>query len=370
MRAYDCTCGQPLFFHNTLCLGCGAEVAFDPLDKRLGAMIPADDGMWTFAGEARDPAPAYRFCEHRTRAAACNWLVPADDPAPSCVACRMTRTVPDLSRPKNVTRIGLIEQAKRRVLFNLMSCDLPIEPRRPDAGPRLVFDFLEPLEGGPPVLIGHRAGVITVNVAEADADYRELHRESLAEPYRTVIGHLRHEIGHYYWDVLVRDGDWLGPFRARFGDERADYAAALASYYAEGPAVDWPDRCISSYAASHPWEDWAETWAHYMHLRATLQTVSSFGLETARTRLRITPFVADDLHDPGDPSAADFLGWVNAWVILTAVLNETSRSMGQPDVYPFVMNRAVVAKMHFVQLVISAQAGTPVPPLPKGLAAG
>lgn len=369
MRAFACTCGQPLFFHNTLCLGCGAEVAFDPRAMRLGAMAPADGDRWTMAGDAGPSAAAFRFCEHRAQAAACNWLVPADEPAGSCLACRTTRTIPDLSRPKNAARLAHIEQAKRRVLFGLMTCGLPIQPRSVADGPGLAFDFLEPLESGPPVYTGHAAGLVTLNVAEADADYRELHRASLAEPYRTVIGHLRHEIGHYYWDVLVRDGDWLEPFRARFGDERADYVAALAGHYAQGPAPDWADRCISSYAAAHPWEDWAETWAHYMHLRATLQTVSSFGLATAGTPIRITPFVRDDLHDPDDPAGADFLGWINAWVVLTAVLNETSRSMGQPDIYPFVMNRAVVAKMHFVQLVIAAHTGTAIPVLPRGLAA-
>lgn len=365
MKAFRCQCGQPLFFHNTHCLGCGAEVAFDPGTRRLDALVAGSDGTWTFPSGAAD---RYRLCEHRLRAAACNWLVPADAAHRACLACRLTRTIPDLARPRNAQRLADVEAAKRRVLFGLLDAGLPVQPKAGEDGPGLAFDFLEPLDGAPPVLTGHANGLVTINVAEADADYREFHRESLKEPYRTLIGHLRHELGHYYWDVLIRDGPWLAPFRALFGDERADYAAALAAHYRDGPPPDWADRTISSYAASHPWEDWAETWAHVHHLRATLQTVASFGLATSGTPLRITPFTAADLHDAADPDGTAFLDWINAWVILTTVLNETARSMGQPDVYPFVMSREVVRKMHFVQRVIAGRAGTTVPVAPERLA--
>ena len=200
-------------------------------------------------------------------------------------------------------------------------------------------------------MTGHADGVITLNVAEADSDYREHHRDSLKEPYRTIVGHLRHELGHYYWDVLVRDSEWLARFRDLFGDERASYADALERHYADGPPSDWRTRFISPYAASHPWEDWAETWTHYMHMRATLETADAFGLDTSRARLRLDRFGPDVLY--GDAADGDaFLAAINAWVVLTTVVNEVSRSMGQPDLYPFVLSGAVVTKLHFVHAVI------------------
>ena len=363
MKAFQCTCGQPLFFHNTACLGCGSAIAYDPTSRLLGALVAREDGTWTLAADERDPKPAFRFCEHRVDAAACNWLIPTESAHAACLSCRLTRTIPDLSDPRNVVRLELIETAKRRVLFGLQTCGLPIVPTDEDQQGGMVFELLEERPGAERVMTGHADGLITINVAEADADYREKNRESFHEPYRTVIGHLRHEIGHYYWDRLIRDTDWLPRFREVFGDEQADYVQALKVYYDNGPPLDWPDRFISGYAASHPWEDWAECWAHYLHLRATLQTVESFSLDTSKTPFRITPFEDDVLYDRNAPSALAFLSWINAWVKLTTVLNETARSMGQPDVYPFVMNRAVVTKLHFVQCVVETRGkGGIVPP--------
>jgi hypothetical protein len=369
MKIFACTCGQPLFFDNTHCLACGATVAYDPTAHVLGALSAVGDGTWRMAGDQRRPSPRFRLCRHRDGAAACNWLIPSQAGADACLSCRLTRTIPNLSRPRNAQRLRDIESAKRRLLFALQSWGLPLEPKRPGSPGGLAFDFLESLPGEPPVLTGHAGGVITINVAEADDDYREQHRDALREPYRTVLGHLRHEIGHYYWDELIRDTPWLEPFRTLFGDERADYGEAMRRNYEQGPPPDWRDRFISGYAAMHPWEDWAETWAHYTHMRSTLQTVASFGLDTTHTPLAITPFTADVLYrrEPAR-EAHDFLDWVNAWVILTAVLNETARSMGQPDIYPFVMNRTVVTRLHFVQCVVQEREAAQVPAAPGRLA--
>jgi hypothetical protein len=187
-------------------------------------------------------------------------------------------------------------------------------------------------------------------------------REALHEPYRTVLGHLRHESGHYYWSRLV-DGnaDWIEPFRRLFGDERDDYAAALQRHHTEGPPPDWPQRFVSAYASAHPWEDWAETWAHYLHISDTLDTALSFGLDAARFDLLADPFPPSVLsHDgPASPAADDaaFLGFVHAWVELASVLNELSRSMGERDFYPFVLPAAAVTKLHFVHRVVRSAAG-------------
>ena len=367
MKSFTCKCGQPLFFDNLACLNCGAQIAYDPAARTLVALEPASDGLWTIAGDERDPSPQFRLCAHRTAPAACNWLVPAALPHAICLACRLTRTVPALDRPKNADRLRELEAAKRRVLFALQLMKLPLIPKSDNAERGLAFDFLETLPDGPPVLTGHDEGVITLNVAEADDDYREKNRESLKEPYRTLVGHIRHEIGHYYWEILIRDTPWLPRYRELFGDDRADYGEALKKHYADGPPADWRDHFISAYAASHPWEDWAESWAHFMHMNATLETVTSYRLDTANTPLRLTPFTADVLFQKETDGA--FLDWINSWVVLTATLNEIARSMGQPDIYPFVLSAPAVRKIHFVHCVINTHRGERTPPVPETLAA-
>lgn len=361
MKAFHCTCGQPLFFHNSQCLQCGSTVAYDPGARTLRALVPSPDGLWTVPlseGAEEAPPPRFRLCSHREHPATCNWLLPADALGDLCLSCRLTRVFPALNRPRNTDRLHTLEVAKRRLLFSLLAFGLPLTSKAEDPVNGLAFDFKETVVGEPPVVIGHAGGVITLNVEEADDDYREKHRESLREPYRTVIGHLRHEIAHYYWDVLVRTSEWLPRFRELFGDDRQDYASALQRHYTQGPPPDWRSRFISAYASSHPWEDWAESWAHYLHLRATLETVTEFGLGTEGISLRVDPFNPEALYlrEPAESGAA-FLGWINAWVALTAVLNEVSRSMGQPDLYPFVLSVPTVTKLHFVHCVIDAAAG-------------
>jgi hypothetical protein len=221
----------------------------------------------------------------------------------------------------------------------------------------LMFDFLRSPAQGPPVTTGHAHGLITLDIEEADDARRELIRSALHEPYRTLLGHLRHEVGHYYWDRLVDGGIWHEGFRARFGDERADYATALARHYERGPAEDWPRRCVSAYASTHPWEDWAETWAHYLHMLDTLDTAFSYGLTGDDVEFEVERYRRDALDDPDAPGGEVFLRLVNGWLELTAVLNELSRSMGQPDFYPFVLSRPAVAKLHLVHRVVNHAAG-------------
>jgi hypothetical protein len=191
-------------------------------------------------------------------------------------------------------------------------------------------------------------------VQEADDAHREQLRSSLHEPYRTLLGHLRHEVGHYYWQRLVQGTPWQAPFRALFGDEQADYAAALKAHYEQGPPPDWALRHATAYASSHPWEDWAETFAHYLHMLDTLDTAASVGLRVEAGTLGVEPWAAGALWRPDDAGAAAFLAFVNDWVAMTAALNEMSRSMGQADFYPFVLSQAAVAKLQFVHLVVHA----------------
>ena len=224
----------------------------------------------------------------------------------------------------------------------------------------LMFDFLRSMPGERRVMTGYADGLITLNVEEADDARREKIRNELHEPYRTLLGHFRHEVGHYYWDRLVRGSRWLEPFRELFGDERANYGEALKANYTNGPPGDWADRYISSYASTHPWEDWAETWAHFLHVVDSLGTALGFGLDAGDIEGVAQPFERDALYAPDDPDAGAVLFLLNSWVEMTMVLNELARSMGAPDFYPFVMSKPVVAKLQFVQLIVR-EARPPVP---------
>jgi hypothetical protein len=220
----------------------------------------------------------------------------------------------------------------------------------------LMFDFLRSQPGEPPVLTGHASGLVTLNIEEADDATREQIRHDLREPYRTLLGHLRHEVGHYYWERLIAGTPWHEPFRALFGDERADYSAALRANYQTGPPPDWRDSHISSYASVHPWEDWAETWAHYLHLTDSLDTALSFGISGSDVEADLERFTLEDMYAPGHPDAGRVLALVHSWLELVTVLNELSRSLGQPDFYPFVMSRPVLRKLHFIHLVVTGEA--------------
>ena len=365
-RSYRCRCGRPVFFHNSVCLACNAPLGYAPELRAVRALDPGrGEGTWRVSGTKG--RREYRRCANFDSPAGCNWLVPAGDKSPHCRSCRLNRTIPDLGDADNQRYWALIEAAKRRLVSQLIALGLPVKSKTgedPEHG--VAFDLLRSPPEGPAVQTGHGKGLITLNVEEADDSKREKIRNDLHEPYRTLLGHFRHEIGHYYWDRLIDGTRWHEPYRAVFGDERADYAAALKANYDRGPPPDWRDRHISAYASTHPWEDWAETWAHYLHIRDSLDAAAGFGVTGERVVTEIEPFVASDLYARDDPDAARFLFMLNAWVGLTTVLNEFARSMGQADFYPFVMSRPVVAKLHFIDLVVkdAHAAHRPAPGVP------
>ena len=350
-RSYKCRCGNPLFFANTLCLACNSQLGFLPDELLVAALEPrSETGTWR-AQWRLDPL---KFCANRDSAAACNWMLSAANPNDYCIACRLNRMVPDLNDPDNVRYWRSIEGAKRRLVSQLLSMGLPVRSKvaeDPEHG--VMFDFLRSPKEGPQVMTGHASGLITINVEEADDAKREAIRHAMREPYRTLLGHFRHEIGHYYWDRLIWETERLEPFRALFGDERASYADALRRNYEQGPPANWAEAYISSYATMHPWEDWAETWAHYMHVTDSLGTAMGYGVNLERDEGRVHRFGRDALYAPDDPFADQFLHLLNAWLRMTVLLNELARSMGQPDFYPFVMSKPAVAKLQFVQMVVS-----------------
>jgi hypothetical protein len=314
------------------------------------------------AGQALEPARprVYFRCANSDNAAGCNWLVPAPEPAnldPTaqlCASCVLNRTIPDLSQPGNPQAWNKIEVAKRRLVSMLIGLGLPVYPRTGEhQSDGLAFDFLQDLNPASKVTTGHENGVITLNIAEADDATRERIRTQRHEPYRTLIGHLRHEAGHHYWDQLVAGTHWLEPFRELFGDDRAGYGESLATHYQQGPPPNWQQSFVTAYATSHPWEDWAETWAHYLHMLDAHHSAQSFGVDLGQVRGAFESFSTDALYRADSASAAEFLHLINAWTPLTAVLNELTRSMGLADFYPFVLSRAAVQKLHFIHLVVS-----------------
>lgn len=354
-RAFRCDCGRPVFFRESRCRHCQAPLGYEPSIGELRTLLNAGKPeLWKLGGSADAGEGTYQRCNNFHSAAECNWLVPDREASELCVACRLNHTIPNLEDADNRRYWRAIEIAKRRLISQLLALGLPVESKSEHPKRGLGFDFLRPLADGSGVMTGHANGLITINVEEADDARREQIRTELHEPYRTLLGHFRHEVGHYYWDRLIRDSGWLEPFRALFGDERADYGAALKTNYEQGPPADWAERHISAYASSHPWEDWAETWAHYLHVVDSLDTAVSHGLDAEDIELNLEPFTREDLYDPDHPNAERLLFLFNSWMELVTVLNEMARSLGQPDFYPFTMSGAVVKKLHFVSLMVAA----------------
>jgi hypothetical protein len=353
MKLFACdNCQQTLFFENSRCVNCGEALGYVPEAAALVTLRnPVADVEGTFdVALSGEPTRRCRQCRNTREHDACNWLVPADSEADYCASCALSEVIPDLSDPYNDQVWRRIEAAKRRLLYTLLALKLPVAPRDAD-GHGLAFRFMKGTEEKP-VMTGHDDGVITLNVDEADFAFRENMREKMGEGYRTVLGHLRHEIGHYYWDVLVRDGARLDAFRESFGDERRDYEEALEHHYEFGPPLGWNESFISAYASMHPWEDWAETWAHYLHMVDTLETARSHGL-TVRVPVA---------EKPGERIATerlafyDFESLTTGWNAVTLALNSLNRSMGMKDAYPFVLNAPVLDKLRFVHDLVTSHA--------------
>ncbi len=347
MKLFQCqVCSQPLFFENALCEKCGHRLGFDPKARQLMALEPAGGDLWQEAQPGA--ASRWRFCTNATQGV-CNWLVPHDSAQTLCVSCRHNRMIPDLAEPQHLERWRRIESAKHRLIYTLLALDLPLPTRAQDAK-GLAFDILASAQGGPPVMTGHEDGLVTLNLGEADDGEREKRRTDMGETYRTLLGHVRHEIGHFYWERLVRDGGRIEAFRSLFGDERADYASALQRHYAQGPAPDWQMHYVSTYASAHPWEDFAETFAHYLHIVDTLETANAFGLEV-HPRIRAAADISSQI-DVDAHHARDIGHLIDAWLPLCFAVNSLNRSMGQPDLYPFVLSPQAIAKLGFVQELV------------------
>jgi hypothetical protein len=334
MRAFVCGhCGLLVTFESSSCVRCGAALSFAWPERELR----------TFAA-----APPRR-CGN-AEAADCNWLPDWDGEL--CFSCSLTRTRPADADAAGLRALARAEAAKRRLLFELGELRLPIPSRAGGDERGLAFDLLS--SAGEPVTTGHGDGLVTLDLAESDDAYRTRVREEMGEAYRTLLGHFRHEIGHFYFGVLTAEEARLERARAVFGDERADYRAALERHYAHGPPADWPERFVSAYATMHPSEDWAETFAHLLHIRDTLQTAAAHGV------LVTGPSVGE--HDPAltavpeDVQNADLRTLLGDWLALSYALNAINRSMGHDDLYPFVLSPPVIEKLACVDSLIASVA--------------
>ncbi|WP_380874549.1 hypothetical protein ACFB49_48730 [Sphingomonas sp. DBB INV C78] len=356
MAPFSCpNCHRLLHFEARICPGCDFTLGYDPASD---AFLFLADGATTWR-DGEGASHDLVVCANNDDHGVCNWLVPTGDATPYCRACRHNRTIPDLTAPTVPERWGKIEAAKRRLFHSLLRLHLPLESLAEAAasgsGLGLAFDFLyDPAaeqSGTPQVLTGHEGGVITLNLVEADDAQRERIRERMGEPYRTLLGHFRHEVGHHYWSRLVEpDEAALAEFRTLFGDERADYAAAIANHYNSGKV--WTDDYVSFYATSHPWEDFAETFAHLLHIIDTLATCG--GLD-----MRLAPFPGE-AGDPAvdfDPYRADTETLAARMRPFAFALNALNRSMGQADLYPFHLSPAIIAKLDFVNRCVQAGRG-------------
>jgi hypothetical protein len=333
MRDFSCPiCGQRLTFENSRCLACDSSLGFD-VGTRSFAILDGEG----VAGDGTGAAA----CEN-VGLAACNWLAAPGSGHGLCRSCALTRTRPANTDIDALPAFAEAEAAKRRLIFELTELGLPIRGRdvNPESG--LCFDLLSSSEQK--VITGHASGVITLDLAEGDDVHREQLRVSMAEPYRTLLGHFRHEIGHYYFTVLTAGGDGRTRFETLFGDPDADYQAALDRHYRQGPPAGWQQTYISAYATMHPAEDWAETFAHYLHIRDTLDTAAAFGF--APTGATLTTPLAGDVG---------FTRIVDLWLPLAWSLNMINRSMGRPDLYPFVLPPPALDKMYLVHELVTAQ---------------
>ncbi len=314
MKIFQCPgCRANLFFENLVC-SCGLAVGYDPVAEQFTSDQP--------------------FCANRD-SLGCNWTCAPGETL--CESCRMTSVHPDLSVPGNDLLWAKAEAAKRHILSGLMRWGW-FTPQ--DAGARPEFHMLAEATatGTVDVTMGHAAGLVTINLAEADASERVRRREMLGEPYRTLIGHFRHEIAHFLFERLSVEADgFLPAFRNLMGDETQEYGAALARHYDQGPAPGWQDAHVTPYAAAHPHEDWAETAAHAMHLTDITDSFLAAGLNSAEA-----PDADYDAFAETEPARL-----LDASIAIGVAMNHVNRAVGQPDLYPFVNTPHTREKLAF-----------------------
>lgn len=334
MKAYRCrNCANALYFENSVCVACGTALGYSRGEAEI---VPIDaEGGYTDAS-----GTVWRVCRN-LNLSGCTWL--AAEEGEQCFSCSLTRTRPNDADLAGLENFPVAERAKRQLIAELDRLGFPLFGKDPARGgdpvEGLCFDLLSSTDEN--VVIGHADGVITIDLAEGDAAHRERIRGELDEPYRTMLGHFRHEVGHYYQWQLVREPELVEQARELFGDESVDYQGAIDRHYSEGPPADWELSYLTSYATMHPFEDFAETWAHFLHICDTVESAGEYGLSVVA----------------GVDAFSRFRDMVTGvWVPLSTALNMVNRSMGKEDLYPFVIPEPVLDKLEFVASLRGASA--------------
>ena len=345
MKTFQCgNCNLVVFFENYTCDNCGHLTGYRAEDRMMLTFKQNADVLISDREQVE-----YKYCKNNEYKV-CNWVIEKDDPEDYCSACQLNRTIPNLSNPKsdNFENWKNLEIAKHRLIYQLQKMGLRL-PSKLKHEEGLCFDFVARL-GNPKLMTGHANGVITILIREGDSVLREQTRKQLMEPYRTLVGHLRHEVGHYFWNQLVRDNPRvLKEFRTVFGNEEEDYSKALQTYYKKGAPKNWSASFISEYATSHPWEDWAETWAHYLHIMDIVETAYFFRLNV-KPKLKAKAMAAKVSFDPYSKQNFDVI--VRKCVPLSLAVNSINRAMGIPDVYPFVISAEIIEKLRFIHRLL------------------
>lgn len=347
MRNYVCTCGGTIYFDNNICLKCSSELGFCPGCRTLTALAATPEGGLRCGRPECGIAlvKCFNYLEYQV----CNRCVAADG-APAgalCDCCRFNATIPDLTVPGNQSKWYSLETAKRRLFYDLSELGLPYGTAADGIEPALCFDFKADVipkgnywrasSPSETVYTGHDAGRITINIREADDVEREKLRVVMNEAHRTLIGHFRHEIGHFYWDALVKGRpDREAECIAAFGDHNnPNYDVALEAYYKNGPKPKWQETFVSAYATMHPWEDFAETWATYLDMTSTLDTAEHVGFGG------IT-----------DPTNADLDTMITRYQAFGLAANEINRNLGLLNLVPEVFLKPVVEKLRYIHHLV------------------
>ena len=348
MKLFQCSnCDNLVYFENISCEKCGNNLGYLHEGEEI-ISFPANS--FPVANPVNKEQTLIYCTNHKLDA--CNWLVSSESENEYCEACSTNHMIPDLSFPENRLDWQKIEAAKRRLFYSLHKLKLPIKFTFNDIPFNLTFDFLASDPNEPnAVKTGHYNGLITLNIQEANAAHREYVKEKLSERYRTLLGHFRHEVGHFYWDVLIKNNpNNLREFRVLFGDDSEDYSEALQKHYKNGAPDNWRENYISSYATMHAWEDWAETWAHYLHLMDMLETSFNFGLRLEPEISKVPNLRVACDFDPYD--GADMSKIIKHYLPLTYSINSLNRSMGHTDAYPFILSEPVIEKLSFIHKVV------------------
>jgi len=346
MRTYPCLCGNSLFYDNSHCLACDREVGYCPACQNLVALLTDDAGAIT-CGNPQCGVGLVK-CANYSEHEVCNrcLVAPVTEPAGLCDCCRFNQTIPDLTVAGNLQKWYRLESAKRRLFYDLNLLGLPYGTAADGIKPELAFDFKADvipkanlwrnLAATERVYTGHADGKITINLREADEVEREKMRVDLGESKRTLIGHFRHEVAHFYWDVLIK-GRREEESIAVFGDHNnPTYSEALERHYKEGPPADWALNYISAYATMHPWEDFAETWATYLSMVGTLDTAWHMGL-----------------GPEFDPTCCNIDQMIKRYQNVGVAMNEMNRSMGLLDLVPEIIVPPVEEKLRFIHELVA-----------------